>query len=75
MKTEWISVNSKKKPNDDEVVLVFCPNWSAEGYDLATHESFDNSWSNGSNQEMTEFVTHWMILPKPPKALQSKKLK
>lgn len=62
----WISVKDKnKRPKLEQAVLVFCPDWCQEGYDIATIDE-KSEWTNSAGQDMDDFVTHWQKIS-PPK--------
>lgn len=65
----WISTN-RRKPTDNEVVLVFAPNCQIIGPVLiGCYFDDTDTWTvyDFSDSKLSEIVTHWMPLPESPK--------
>jgi len=63
--SDWISVN-EKKPIYDESILLYNGEWISLGWINTAHDKFYNVTIHGA-EDVTEFITHWMHLPIPPK--------
>ena len=69
---EWISINSDKKPEDMQTVLLSDENDVSEGYFSCEG---DDGYFAATGEHSWKFKrknpTHWMPLPNPPKAESS----
>lgn len=73
---EWISVKDRL-PDERDTYIVYTddtsenvsePIWSKEVVLTAEFDEYGWSWREGVNDyDITNFVTHWMPLPEPPK--------
>lgn len=64
---DWISVK-ERLPQDKHSVMVYCP-YSKCIY-TAYYDDFNEEWyyfGCGGGIEVYYTVTHWMLLPEPPK--------
>jgi len=63
---EWISVKDEL-PENGKYVLCWC---SLDGYVIDCFDCMvgDEAWFYGTRDEYRSSVTHWMPLPKEPKA-------
>ena len=67
---QWISVKDRL-PNEDTRVLVYL---NIKKLDANTYTYFDTDrLLNGKWVRWNSYVTHWMLLPEPPKAKGERK--
>ena len=67
---QWISVKDRL-PNEDTRVLVYL---NIKKLDANTYTYFDTDrLLNGKWVRWNSYVTHWMLLPEPPKAKVERK--
>ena len=59
---EWLPV-SETLPIDDRWCWAFC----VDGTTCEAKCSLDGTWYDRNGREITPLVSHWMILPEPPK--------
>jgi hypothetical protein len=59
----WIPV-SERLPEDQEICVVLCPEYSVDGIEIAAYNAKNKTWTDTHFTFMTEYVTHWM--PSPP---------
>ena len=73
---EWISVDDRLPEKDGCYIVTACDEGCSCGdgiwYDTvvieAEHYKGEWSWNeNGTEYDITDFVTHWMPMPNPPK--------
>lgn len=73
---EWISVKDRLPGKDGRYIVTACDEESSCGdgiwYDTvvieAEHYKGEWSWNNnGTEYDITDFVTHWQPIPQPPK--------
>ena len=73
---EWISVNDRLPDKDGCYIVTACDEGCSCGdgiwYDTvvieAEHYKGEWSWNeNGTEYDITDFVTHWQPMPNPPK--------
>ena len=73
---EWVSVDDRLPDKDGCYIVTACDEGCSCGdgiwYDTvvieAEHYKGEWSWNeNGTEYDITDLVTHWMPLPKPPK--------
>jgi len=63
---EWISVKDRL-PEKYKKVLVYSNNYGIkeDSYEFTSKEG--DVWFHGNREEYDDSVTHWQILPEPPK--------
>jgi len=61
---EWVAV-ADRLPDDDEIVLVSCPNESEPVW-MGYLDGETGEWRDTSAAWIETGVTHWMPLPEPP---------
>ena len=75
-KPEWISVKDRLPDKDGRYIVTACDEGCSCGdgiwYDTvvieAEHYKGEWSWNeNGTEYDITDFVTHWQPMPQPPK--------
>ena len=59
---EWLPV-SETLPIDDRWCLAFC----VDGTTCEARCSMQGVWDDRNGREITSLVSHWLILPEPPK--------
>ena len=73
---EWISVNDRLPDKDGCYIVTACDEGCSCGdgiwYDTVVTEAehYKGEWSwneNGTEYDITDFVTHWQPMPQPPK--------
>lgn len=64
--SEWIKC-SDRLPENGIPCLVFAPEYDVDGYSIATYTNGRKKWTDNHFTFITEYVTHWMPLPEPPK--------
>ena len=73
---EWISVEDRLPDKDGCYIVTACDEGCSCGdgiwYDTvvieAEHYKGEWSWNeNGTEYDITDLVTHWMLMPNPPK--------
>jgi len=62
----WISVDDKLPEDDNESYLIYCPSLE-NNEDYPGHAIMVSNPVYLCNQARKGFVTHWMLLPTPPK--------
>jgi hypothetical protein len=51
-----------EKPKDGQVVIVYCPDYCSEEYQVATY--YLGKYNREPNGDMTEFVKEWIPIEK-----------
>lgn len=61
---EWVPI-SRQKPRDG-YYIVQCNQWGGNMNRLASYYASEGKWYEREN-DITEYVSHWMELPDPPR--------
>lgn len=64
--SEWISVEERLPPNEEEV-LAFCDGAAGSFLIIGMYDEIMDAWTETWSHDYLYSVTHWMPLPEPPR--------